>query len=84
MKVGEKKVLTVTDKTTGELKDRITFEVHESRAFDYGNRTGVSIESETGFVLEEYYDTRYYSGNLEQFVAQIIDEKYNTDRFAFK
>ena len=83
MKVGEKKAITVTDKITGEVKDHITFEVHESRAFDYGNRTGVSVESETGFVLNRYYDTRYYTGTFEQFVSQIINERYNTDRYDF-
>lgn len=52
------------------------FTVEESGAFQYGNQTctTVKITAPDGKVSEEYYDTRYFIGELKEFADQVIDD----------
>ena len=55
---------------------KMEFTVEESGAFQYGNQTSttVKITAPNGEKSTEYYDTRYFVGELEDFAEQVIED----------
>ena len=78
MKTGEHKRMKVQE---GErLVGYIDFEVHESGAFHYGNRTTTTVThfdsdgNEKGDQTQ-YFDTRYFHGDLDNFIKYYEEEE---------
>ena len=78
MKIGEKKNIEIfgVERKMGTVGN-MTFEVLQSGSFDYGNGTAVKVEyfSKSGEHTKEIFDTRYFTGSLEEFVHQYEDEE---------
>lgn len=65
------------------VNDIMTIEITESGAFQYGNQTSTTVKIYRG--KEEpsmmngtmhYYDTRYFSGGLDDLIESVVGELY--------
>ena len=74
MKIWEERTVQITN---GEKTYNYKFTVVESGAFQYGNKTLTIIEHENG--AYDTYDTRYFTGTLDEFIDQWYDDNIRKD-----
>lgn len=58
--------------------DKVTFRVHESGGFDYGNHTATVVEFEKSG-NKHVFDTRYFIGTLKDFVEWYEKNELSTE-----